>query len=951
MALALYDRVKETTTTVGTGSVTLLGASTGFQSFAVVGNANTTYYCIADQGGANWEVGIGTYTASGTTLARTTVLSSSNADALVVFTAGVKDVFVTYPSSKGLWKDASGNAIGLGTPASGVVTNLTGTASININGTVGATTATTGSFTNLAYTGTLTGSTGVLNIGSGQVYKDASGNVGIGTSSPAQKLVIAGGVGEWRFKPDDITVGSNNESYGTTFSGGLPADTSSTAGGGKIFLGGNTRGDSLVSAVAFYRNNVESMRIDSSGNVGIGVIPAVKLDVESPNTNSIIRVGDYTANATNAWPLIEAFGSRYDGNPTFYGRFGASKRRADGTAIASGNSLGAYAFGGQWGTDTSYQSAKNLYAASIIGESESSFTSATTMSTAIVFNTGSTGGILSAFNTAYGTERMRIDSSGNVGIGATAPANKLSVNVSGVGSITALNLTNDNSGFAVGTGPAINFGLSSITTGLFGKIEVLNQTASIGSNSYMAFSTRGGDSLAEKVRIDSSGNVGIGTSSPGTKLELSTYSNTVIRMTNSAEANYRAEISSVYSNESFVLSGGSGYKLIAAEGYTTPNILKFYTANTESMRIDSAGNVGIGTSSPGAKLDVYGGYISTANTQLAIGNILSTTAALVSGNWYRIATFPASNQAQTADITVRHGNTHNNTIIKVAKGTGQWRAEVYRAGYYVNPAQNVSYPAINKVRIYDIGVNNVTHIDIQILGNTLSQTYNVIVKNNITDVPTNRLTLVALTDQGTTAAGVEFQSIGTMASWGNNNGQLVTFNESGNVGIAGAVTLNSLNNSAAIINGGTAGFGNIGASGQGFNTVFAKSTSAQYADLAENYLADSNYDPGTVLEFGGEFEVTECNTVGSTRAAGVVSTNPAHIMNTGLEGNNIVALALTGRVPTKVQGTVRKGDLMVSAGNGCARAEDNPRVGTIIGKALENFNGHYGVIEVVVGKH
>jgi hypothetical protein len=74
MALAFYDRVKESTTTVGTGTATLLGASTGFQSFAVVGNANTTYYCIADQGGANWEVGIGTYTFSGTTLARTTVL-------------------------------------------------------------------------------------------------------------------------------------------------------------------------------------------------------------------------------------------------------------------------------------------------------------------------------------------------------------------------------------------------------------------------------------------------------------------------------------------------------------------------------------------------------------------------------------------------------------------------------------------------------------------------------------------------------------------------------------------------------------------------------------------------------------------------------------------------------------------------------------------------------------
>jgi len=105
MTLALNDRVKETTTVTGTGPATLLGATTGYQSFAVIGDGNTTYYCIADQGGANWEVGLGTYTASGTTLARTTVLSSSNAGALVVFPAGTKDVFCTYPSERSVYQD------------------------------------------------------------------------------------------------------------------------------------------------------------------------------------------------------------------------------------------------------------------------------------------------------------------------------------------------------------------------------------------------------------------------------------------------------------------------------------------------------------------------------------------------------------------------------------------------------------------------------------------------------------------------------------------------------------------------------------------------------------------------------------------------------------------------------------------------------------------------------
>jgi hypothetical protein len=110
MALVVYDRVQETTTTTGTGSVTLAGAVTGYQTFAAVGDGNTTYYCIADQGGANWEVGIGTYSTSGPTLARTTVLSSSNAGALVTFTAGTKTVFVTYPSEVAVYTSNSPTA-------------------------------------------------------------------------------------------------------------------------------------------------------------------------------------------------------------------------------------------------------------------------------------------------------------------------------------------------------------------------------------------------------------------------------------------------------------------------------------------------------------------------------------------------------------------------------------------------------------------------------------------------------------------------------------------------------------------------------------------------------------------------------------------------------------------------------------------------------------------------
>jgi hypothetical protein len=172
----------------------------------------------------------------------------------------------------------------------------------------------------------------------------------------------------------------------------------------------------------------------------------------------------------------------------------------------------------------------------------------------------------------------------------------------------------------------------------------------------------------------------------------------------------------------------------------------------------------------------------------------------------------------------------------------------------------------------------------------------------------------------------------------------------GNVTTAGQLTVNSGGNAIAIINGSTDGIGNIGSSGDGFNTVFAKATSAQYADLAEKYTADAEYAPGTVVVFGGTHEVTVDAADADRKVAGVVSTNPAYIMNDRLDSEFTATVALTGRVPCFVIGTVRKGDMMVAAGLGRARAEADPKVGTVIGKALEDFDGVEGTIEVVVGR-
>lgn len=146
---------------------------------------------------------------------------------------------------------------------------------------------------------------------------------------------------------------------------------------------------------------------------------------------------------------------------------------------------------------------------------------------------------------------------------------------------------------------------------------------------------------------------------------------------------------------------------------------------------------------------------------------------------------------------------------------------------------------------------------------------------------------------------------------------------------------------------------NIGSNGTRYNTVYATTfngtaTTATYADLAEIYESDKNYAPGTVVTFGGSKEVTECLEIADTRVAGVVSTNPAYLMNTNCKG---VAVALLGKIPCKVIGRVAKGDMMVSAGNGYAKATDKFIGGAVIGKAIENK--HYeeaGVINIVVGR-
>ena len=182
----------------------------------------------------------------------------------------------------------------------------------------------------------------------------------------------------------------------------------------------------------------------------------------------------------------------------------------------------------------------------------------------------------------------------------------------------------------------------------------------------------------------------------------------------------------------------------------------------------------------------------------------------------------------------------------------------------------------------------------------------------------------------------------------------------GGVGVSGNITSGNLSVGTGtitvnnIVNGGSNATGNIGSSTTYFNTVFAKATSAQYADVAEKYVADKIYPPGTVVEFGGEAEVTITTVSSSPAVAGIISTNPAFIMNAGENNVNAVSVALLGRVPCRVVGDINKGDRLVSSDIPGVAKKLNPaeyQPGCILGKALENYSSSEpGVIEVIGGR-
>ena len=474
MTLVVADRVRDSTTTVGTGTVTLSGtAPSGFQNFSVIGNGNTTYYCISDQTGSDWEVGIGTYSSTGPTLARTTVLASSNAGALVTFGVGTKDVICTYAAGKMVSTDtlATPPAIGSTTANTGAFTTLDASGAVTLSGGTangvtylnGSKVVTTGSA--LTFDGTNLGvgvtpsasstfiggaNTPILGIAKSAAYSIIQSKAYSTTASQGGILVLS--------KSKSATIGTQTATASGDGLGYLSFEgvNSSSGVAGSSYIAGFQDGSAgatyVPGRIAFYTSDgtnapTERMRLDSSGRLMIGPI-------SSTSTLSL------SGAASDTWAGSGSEGLALNGNISANGittistyldtssiRIGAGVTQKTGLLItgqtsASGSTVQFSAGGATVGTFTSTglnsaaigattPAAGTFTALSATSNATGSVTAKAGGLTSVTAVAGSltlaTGGVTLASQTATATAAWRVRAHGTYAAASSANARTLTM--------------------------------------------------------------------------------------------------------------------------------------------------------------------------------------------------------------------------------------------------------------------------------------------------------------------------------------------------------------------------------------------------------------------------------------------------------------------------------------------------------------------------------------------
>ena len=736
----------------------------------------------------------------------------------------------------------------------------------------------------------------------------------------------------------------------------------------------------LTSPGARITSAVRSTYIDTSGNAKVEIFTGQTANLEAKVT--ILPSGNVGIANANPDTLFSANGTAYiSGNTTVVANVQGGNLLTAGLVSATGNVTG-----GNLRTGGLISAAGNINAANII-LSGSITTGAAGISTTGNVDGGNlrTSGIVSATGNIDGDNLKTqgiVSATGNITGNNISAGNVITTgilnatsNVSAAGNVTGSNLVTAGTVTAVGSvtaGNLITAGLVSATGnivsggyfigdgGFLSNITAIsNVTTSQITNGTTVFAITGsnGDIFAT---VSGVGNVL--TISPTTVTTNGIMSatgnirggNLVTPGAVSATGNVNAgNVNATTGSFTTVIGAANASSLTSGTvpsdrltGIYTINISGYAaTANTVTVaaqpNITSLGNL----TSLVVVGNVAGGNINTAGQVSAVGNLTGgnafvTTLANVNDLVVRSSQTVGSTLSVTGNITganLRTAGTVSATGNLIG-GNVQGGANVFattHTGTTVSVTANITGGnIISGAVITAAGA---------IQGASLSTTGDVTTTANVSGGNLIAATAISATSlSGTTFSatgnitGGNLIILGQVSSTGNITG--------GNVIASGAASVSS------IIKTGSNAVGNIGSSSNYFNQVFATATTALYADLAEKYTADANYEPGTVVSFGGYAEITKSLQDADRRVAGVISSKPSYLMNAGLEASFVAVVALQGRVHCRVAGPVQKGDMMVSNGDGRARAEANPLPGSIIGKALENFDGASGTIEIVVGR-